>query len=310
MTVCIGAISRPMVIVASDRMITSGDIQFEQQQPKIFTIATNTVALISGDIATQTALIESTRKAVARGDIKTVREVARAFSDAYAAYCQRKAEAEVLNPLGIASVDELMAKRRWSADVVRDLLQQVQYAAQSDAAATINSGQDESGPHLYVVDRPGHYSNHDRIGFASVGIGQRHAESQFMLSGYTPEWAFPRAFYLTYLAKKRAEVAPGVGEYTDLAVITAPPVGGVVRLDPDFIPLLDRVYKVESDAIRGTRQQVESELERDLTEFFRVEAARRAPVTPSAPSGPVNPAGQPTPQSSTDDRTDQPPSPE
>ena len=61
MTVCIGAISNPLVIVATDRMITSGDIQFEQQQPKIFTVARNTLALISGDIAVQTALVDTTQ---------------------------------------------------------------------------------------------------------------------------------------------------------------------------------------------------------------------------------------------------------
>src|SRR5437867_9801981 len=82
-TVCIGVISLPMVIVASDRMITSSDIEFEQQQPKIFEIAHNTLALISGDIAIQTALVESTRAAVKRSDTKTIKGVAKIFADAY-----------------------------------------------------------------------------------------------------------------------------------------------------------------------------------------------------------------------------------
>jgi 20S proteasome alpha/beta subunit len=81
-TVCIGVISHPMVIVASDRMITSGDIQFEQQQPKIFAVAPNILALISGDIATQTALVDSTRAAVKRSDTTTVKGVAAIFADA------------------------------------------------------------------------------------------------------------------------------------------------------------------------------------------------------------------------------------
>src|SRR5258706_1454222 len=95
-TVCIGVISSPMVIVASDRMITSGDIQFEQQQAKIFNVAYNVLALISGDIAVQTALINSTRAKALQGGIKSVQEVAKTFADVYASYCQHKAEAEIL----------------------------------------------------------------------------------------------------------------------------------------------------------------------------------------------------------------------
>src|SRR5438045_2277879 len=79
-TVCIGVISSSMVIVATDRMITSGDIQFEQQQPKIFNVANNILALISGDIGVQTALVDSTRVAVKNSGVKTVKEVARIFA--------------------------------------------------------------------------------------------------------------------------------------------------------------------------------------------------------------------------------------
>jgi 20S proteasome alpha/beta subunit len=305
-TVCIGVISHPMVIVATDRMITSGDIQFEQQQPKIFTVAPNILALISGDIATQTALVDSTRATVRRAGIKTVKGVAQIFTDAYAAYCRSKAEAEVLKPLGLSSVEELMARRKWSADIVHEILRQVQRAAVHYEVATIIAGQDEFGPHLYVIDKPGMYSVHDRIGFASVGIGQRHAESQFMLAGYTPAWMLPEALYLTYVAKKRAEVAPGVGTYTDLAVITAGPTGSVTIIDrdPQFIQLLDSVYKAESDHVAQTRHTsakfIEDGMKRIFAEVAKKTAAQSqappADATPSAPAEPQAEVAPPTPQ--------------
>ena len=168
-TVCIGVISSPILIVATDRMITSGDIQFEQQQPKIFNVAHNTLALISGDISVQTELVEATRREVRRTGVKTVAQVSQIFADAYGAYCQRKAEAEILKPLGVSSVDDLMTRRKWSSDIVNDLLHQVRQAAYADDVATIIAGMDEFGPHLSVIDRPGRYSVHDRIGFTSVG---------------------------------------------------------------------------------------------------------------------------------------------
>ena len=268
MTVCIGVISRPMIIVATDRMITSGDIQFEQQQPKIFNIAHNTLALISGDIAVQTALVDSTRAAVQATGIKTVQGVAKVYADEYANYCQRKAESAVLKPLGLDSVDALM-KRKWPAAVVDELLRQVQYAADGDDVATIIAGQDESGQHLCVINQPGIYTVHDRIGFASVGIGQRHAESQFMFAGYTPQWAFPKALYLTYIAKKHAEVAPGVGQYTDLAVITSGPSANIVVLDP-FVGELKSAYDAELHAMGPARQSSENYVDEALRHFLSI----------------------------------------
>jgi 20S proteasome alpha/beta subunit len=312
-TVCIGVISSPLVIVASDRMITSDDIQFEQQQPKIFNLARNTLALISGDIATQTALVNATRVAVKKTGVKTVEDVARLFADAYGGYCRRKAEAEVLAPLGVASVDELLTKKKWPVNVVDELLRQLQHAAFNDDVATIIAGQDESGPHLYVVDQPGKYSVRDGIGFASVGIGQRHAESQFMFAGYTPWWPFPKALYLTYVAKKRAEVAPGVGKHTDLAVITSGEKADIVPLDQGFTPDLDRIYSAETKAINETlRPAAYEELETAIKRLLNIPALPPLPTNPAVnppTAPPPDPSTGPIPPDSTRDPKDPPPSP-
>jgi 20S proteasome alpha/beta subunit len=274
-TVCIGVISHPLVIVASDRMITSADIQFEQQQPKIFTLAPNTLALISGDIAAQTELVDMARRKAASYRVATVEAAARVFADCYGDYCRRRAEVEVLRPLGVSTMHEVFAADQWPPEIKTEIAAQVrEHVARNDAIATIIAGVDDSGPHLFVVEKPGQVSNYDRIGFASVGIGQRHAESQFMFAGYTPWWYFPKALYLTYVAKKRAEVAPGVGKYTDLAVITSQP-RNVVTLDPHFIPILDRVYGAEVNAVGAMRVTSDQELERSLTEFLKEEVEKR-----------------------------------
>lgn len=314
MTVCIGVISQPMVIVATDRMITSADIQFEQQQPKIFRIGLNTLALISGDIAVQTELVETTRNQILAGRVIGVENMARVYAQAYGAYCKRKAEAEVLQPIGVGSVDDLM-RRKWPVSHVQDLLYQVRQAAQGYDVATIIAGSDGAGPHLFVIDQPGKYSMHDRIGFASVGIGQRHAESQFMFAGYTPDWKFPDALYLTYVAKKRAEVAPGVGRFTDMAVITSPAAGAppdsnnVVSLNPHFIPMLDRVYDAETARIGIMRDQSNIELDAELKKFFESENAKFAQAK-GAQEAANSPVVEPTPPTPTDDPKDPPPSPE
>jgi 20S proteasome alpha/beta subunit len=309
-TVCIGAIAGPIVIVASDRMITSGDIQFEQQQPKIFAVEPRALLLISGDIAVQTELVDRTRLETKAKRAKTVRDVANIYADAYVAYCRRKAEAAVLKPLGVESVEALMTKKKWSDALVSELLERVRLAAEDDGIATIVAGSDELGQHLYVIDRPGIVSTLDRIGFASVGIGQRHAESQFMFAGYTPSWKFPEALYLTYAAKRRAEVAPGVGRYTDLAVITPGPQGGIVPIDRDFIPHLQQLFDAEQAHLATVRDVSTRELEARILAILT-----KAPKPPEAPKQsdsvvPDAPPDQQAPPSTTHDPKDQPPSPE
>jgi hypothetical protein len=75
----------------------------------------------------------------------------------------------------------------------------------------------------------GRVSCNDGIGFAAIGIGARHAESQIMLNKHS--WNSPSvdSALLGYIAKKRSEVAPGVGEGTDVFTI-GPVVGSLVIL--------------------------------------------------------------------------------
>ena len=76
-------------------------------------------------------------------------------------------------------------------------------------------------PPIFVV-RDGYLSCEDVVGFASVGSGSRHAESQMMLARHAWNADLDPTLLTTYLAKKRAEVAPGVGTETDMFMITGP----------------------------------------------------------------------------------------
>lgn len=107
--------------------------------------------------------------------------------------------------------------------------------------ATIFCGVDTTGQHIYVT----HDSDvgcYDAIGFASIGIGARHANSQFMFQGHTPRSPLAETLLLTYIAKKRAEVAPGVGSETDIFLI-GPTLGSYTSsLNDELIKKLAGVY--------------------------------------------------------------------
>src|SRR6266446_8708177 len=77
---------------------------------------------------------------------------------------------------------------------------------------------DEVSPHIYTIHNT-HISCDDRIGFSAIGSGSRHAESQFMLARHAWNRDTAETLLLTYSAKKDSEIAPGVGEETDLFMI-------------------------------------------------------------------------------------------
>ncbi len=87
----------------------------------------------------------------------------------------------------------------------------------------------------------GEIACYDSVGFAAIGYGRRHAESQFMFARYTSAARPTDAILLTYVAKKRAEVAPGVGMATDMFIIAS--LGTNAFIDPQTIGGFDEIYK-------------------------------------------------------------------
>jgi hypothetical protein len=95
--------------------------------------------------------------------------------------------------------------------------------------------------HLYATEKDT-LTNFTSVGFAAIGIGKSHAESQFMFSGHWPLKPFDETVLLSYAAKKRAEVAPGVGKATDMVVI-GPMLGFSIKVEDEHIVELDRIYQ-------------------------------------------------------------------
>ena len=106
----------------------------------------------------------------------------------------------------------------------------------------------------------------DGVGFVAAGSGQWHAESQFMFSRYTREWDLPEALSLVYAAKKRAEVAPGVGKLeTDLVVIFSHPPNTLhFNAGSPLVKELEEIYskgrEKRDEATVGNTKKSESSL--------------------------------------------------
>jgi hypothetical protein len=105
----------------------------------------------------------------------------------------------------------------------------------------IVAGVDGMGSHIYVVTNS-EVSCRDAVGFAAIGVGFWHANSQFMFAGHNRSMPLPETLLLTYAAKRRAEVAPGVGSATDMFTM-GPAPGAYSRIKPEIIEDLGKIYK-------------------------------------------------------------------
>ena len=141
---------------------------------------------------------------------------------------------------------------------------------------TIIAGVDTSGAHLYKVDFEGEIVSSDAVGFAAIGAGGRHAEPQFMFANHATWNDFPESLLLAYSAKRRAEIAPGVGAETDVCVISG--LGGWRWLTYDNMQYVKEIY---SGIQERNTETITAANERIATDFAQVALAARAKMEPA-----------------------------
>ena len=253
MTVCIAAICEWQnafhVIGASDRMLTSGDVEFEPPTMKVWTFAHNIVGLASGEASAQAEICGRTQREILELGITGVGEAARIYGGHFENVRRERNATTFLSPLGL-DVDTWVSRQHELAGPVVENLERSMTYEELDVEGIV-CGVDTEGPHIYVITDPGVVNCEDSVGFAAVGIGANHADSQFMLAGYHFRETFPRSMFLTYAAKRKAEVAPGVGEPTDLFSVS---LNGVSFAHQEIIMKLEEIYQANVIAEVAARE--------------------------------------------------------
>lgn len=213
-----------VALLLSDRMITAGDVQYEPATPKIIRLAENAVVQFSGDYAIHSQALKDTRVALRLEKRPKPENVALIYGRAIQAIKRRHAEDLYLAPLGL-NTDSFIAQQREMSDALASALLEKMHNYRGDDVEAIIIGTSEipgvrnEAAQIYTVDSGGGVSCADDIGFAAIGIGAWHAKSQLMQSGYMNKMNFPSAIAALFAAKKAAEVAPGVGEATDIVTV-------------------------------------------------------------------------------------------
>lgn len=234
----------PVVVGASDRMLTSGDVEFEPPQPKIFPLTNSIVMLIAGDTAALTEVRHGTNIDIGlllAGNQRWlwVQEIAEVVSRQIGWQFKRQAERVVLRQFGLDMDTFIKRQNEMQRGFVDDVLSRMERLRPN--IETIVAGVDPVGAHIYHVDAFGTITCHDAAGFAAIGIGSRHAESQFMFARHAMRKPLPETMLLTYTAKRRAEIAPGVGLDTDMFAVAG--LGGYTPIASGRVTELQQLYR-------------------------------------------------------------------
>jgi hypothetical protein len=204
-------------LTASDREITAGDIEYEPPQFKVSFQTKRAIILIAGDYPTHTEALQQTQKTI----INTSEDHPATIAEIYASSLRQvkfKHACDIyLGPLGLTS-DVFLSSSGISNDIVISLANQVQsYSGQLTEAIVVAA--DDAATHLYLIDSDSKVTCQDDVGFVAIGIGSWHAKSLLMQAKYFNRTNFAAALSLAFSAKKRAEIAPGVGRDTDMFIV-------------------------------------------------------------------------------------------
>lgn len=247
MTVCIAAICAggSTIMGASDRMLSTDTIEFEPNQTKVFPITQFVACMLSGDSTVHAEVMQQVSTELLEyryaelADTPSVRKVAGTYSRYFRQNWLKRAEAEVLAPVGLTIKSFLAGQRGMDPDFVRQLSADLKAFTPPAATQVIIAGVDKIGAHLWVAHDLS-IECYDHVGFAAVGAGAYHANSQFMFSGHTRFRGIPETLSLSFLAKKRGEVAPFVGKTTDMFSISEK---GFFPIVPSVIGELEKIYR-------------------------------------------------------------------
>lgn len=220
MTICIGALCQggKAVVFAADRMVTAGflSLEFEHQEKKVEQVGDSCVVMSSGDALVAYELTDKLQKD--HHGLRTVADIAQKLYDSLVELSLKRAEQVILVPRGLT-----WQAYRESGDKINPQLYMVldhQLSEHSLETDFLVVGIDEHGGHVISLEFPGTVQHFDKIGFGAVGSGIPHATVSLCLDGQTRNRSLSETLYAVYVSKKKAESAPGVGQETDMGIIT------------------------------------------------------------------------------------------
>jgi 20S proteasome alpha/beta subunit len=258
MTICIGSLceKRRSAVVIADRMVTNLglSVEFERDDTKIVKLTDNCLAVRSGDPLVAEEVFEDVIEAFKGVKQHRISEITKNVEEGLCELRKRRIEDEFFKPRGITIEEYYKNQAHFSEQLASMFEERIE---EYDSGVNILIiGVDDKGSHLYLVD----YTEHprtsrrfDSIGFCSVGIGTPHAQNSLISNKCSPNLPLREVLYLVYEAKKKAEIAPGVGCMTDIAYIDSK---GCHSISPDTESELKKILEAKTELIKPHEEKI------------------------------------------------------
>ena len=222
MTICIAALyeNGKGCVLASDQMTTARfpiGYEFENEEiKKIIKVRETTVSylLSAGDVLFANEVLEAVRKDVDEKGITATPVIAELFRRHYQTVRKQHIIRHELEPRGLTLDLYYQAHQK----LVQAVVMMIDNALKTGNPRTelIVTGFGESGCSVFSIINPGDLFCHDAIGFVAVGSGGPHAIYSLIEAGYKKSMDAKTVYDLVKKAKRRSEVAPGVGRGTEI----------------------------------------------------------------------------------------------
>lgn len=301
LTVCIAAINNGVVIGASDRMVTAGDVEFEPPVPKILTLTSSIALLTAGDQSIQMQVFQKAYKIIAEKiapeplkwiDVSYAAEV---YSKCFYDLRNKMIENSILSPYNLTFDSFIKRQKEMSSNFIDEMKDRIRrFIYNLESIETIIAGIDNSmphvtkegtSPHIYVV-KDGEITCHDKLGFVSIGYGSNHAESHLMLSNYNTFMLPSSTLLAIHQAKKKSEVCPGVGKETDMFLIGGLGKFGMLNkiFERDVVKELDDFYNEYEKEIEGLNKKTEKQIEGYFNKLTEIPESKQESGSSPSPS--------------------------
>ncbi len=229
MTVCIAAVcdGGQRIVVTADRMFTVTapvNLEFETGEQKIELLSPSCVALAAGNSAYAKEIVYDTIKGLAGSQRPQIENVAEALKTSYIKIRANKIREQIIIPmLG----PDYLRHEQFNVSIPTYLEKQpgifqqlvIQSANTNIGCDLIVAGIDDGGARIGYIGHPGTLGWLDKLGYGAIGSGAIHATTRLSLGARTRDTSLADTLRLVYAAKKASEVAPGVGNQTDIAIV-------------------------------------------------------------------------------------------
>lgn len=243
MTLCMAAICKdgnkgPLAVVAADRMVTLGNfIEFEHTVPKMALFSPYSIAMIAGDTLMGTRLAQGVANEFV-GSAPATTEVASRLAQRFVEMRRGQLENQILRLRGLDLQMYYGGHQSLNGQIT--MMLDSQMAQFNLGIELLVAGVDGDGAHIFSIENPGQPERqHDVIGYGAIGSGGIHALQAMIGFRRSPTTPLRETVFQVYASKRRAEVAPGVGIDTDMAIISA---DGIKFLDETTLEKLKEMY--------------------------------------------------------------------